>query len=739
VSYPDFLDWKAQSKSFEGLAAFQGTNANVSEPGLPTESIPQGRIAANTFSLLGVTPILGRDFRPEEDQGAGANVAIIGYRTWQQRYGGDAKVLGRSIRINDVPHVIVGVMAPGMQFPFSQEIWTPLFVTGPSSSMLRRDGRTSMAFGRLADGVTLEQAQAEMNVIAQRLEQVHPKEDKGFGILVRPYTGLFGDIRLLFLSMLGAVAFVLLIACANVANLLLSRAMTRSREVSIRAALGAGRGRIVRQLLTESALLAVFGTLGGLLLAFAGLRAFAMTVADRQLPYWMTFTMDAGVFAYVAGICAATTVLFGLAPAIHASKVDLSHTLKEGGRSATASRGRWISRSLVVTEVALALVLLIGAGLMIRSVQTLAALSAGLDDDRVLTMNIALSGGKYIDKKARIALLERLEPELLNTPGLEAVALASTLPQWGTAPVQFDLDGNDSVDPKDRQTVGNVEISTQYFDALGVPLLRGRTFEINEGRQGERVAIVNRLFVERFFGGQDPIGRRIRIYRESACEDPRQAWVRVVGEAANIKQNAPNSDQSEMAPLVYTPYLQDQEARFINIVARSAQQDAHALAVPLRDSIQKVADLSVNQVFTMPEHFERVRWFSRLFGTLFGIFAAIGAVLAAVGLYAVIAYGVTQRTREIGIRSALGASRRNIVGLIVNQGLKLSVIGLVVGLLAAFGVTRFMRSYLIGVTPTDPTTVVVMFILLGAVAIVASYLPARRAAAVDPVIALRSE
>jgi putative ABC transport system permease protein len=495
----------------------------------------------------------------------------------------------------------------------------------------------------------------------------------------------------------------------------------------------------VRQLLTESVLLAVFGTLGGLLLSLAGLQAFTLAVADQELPYWMTFTMDVRVFVYVGAVCAVTSVLFGLAPAVHASKVDLGHTLKDAARGITAGRSRWTSHLLVVTEVSLALVLLVGAGLMIRSFQTLSSMSAGLEDEHVLTMTIPLTGSKYVDRKARIAVLERLEPELLNTAGVEEVALASSLPMSWAPQVRIDLDDRESADPDDRPAVASVEISSQYFDVLGVPLLRGRTFQTNEGRQGEKVAIVNRRFVDEYWSGQDPIGRRIRIFLESSYEDTRQAWVTVVGEAGNIKQSSgayPNL--AEMEPVIYVPYLQDQESRALAVLGR-ARGDAHALAAPLRNAVQKVADLAVDPILTLPEYFARTRWIMRVFGTLFAIFAVIGLLLAAVGIYAIIAYAVKQRTHEIGIRAALGASQGSIVRLVVTQGLKLSVVGLALGLVATFAVTRVMRGFLIGVTPTDPVTIVTVSVLLSVVAVIASYLPTRRTAAVDPVIALRAE
>jgi putative ABC transport system permease protein len=454
----------------------------------------------------------------------------------------------------------------------------------------------------------------------------------------------------------------------------------------------------------------------------------------------MTFTMDYTVFGYITGVCVMTSVLFGLAPAVYASRVDLAQTLKESLRTSTGAAGQLVLRALVVAEVSLALVLLVAAGLMVRSFQTLAGMSADLEHGNVLTMQIGFGGSKYIESAPRVAVLEQLEPALVGTSGVEAVALASTLPLWFAPQWRFELDGQAaSIDPNDRPAVAGVEVSSQYFDVLGVPLLRGRTFTASDGRQGEKVAIVNRRFVDRYWPGQDPIGKQIRLVRESAWEDTRQTPVRVIGEVADVKQNSgPNSNPGELEAVLYVPLLQDQQARQTLILART-RGDAHALANPLRASIQKVIDVSVNRVLTLPEHFAEVRWFNRVFGLLFVIFAVIGSVLAAIGIYGVISYAARQRTHEIGIRGALGAERQTIVALIVREGVKLSLAGLVIGLLAVLAITRVMRSFLIGVTPTDPLTITIVFVVLVVIAALASYVPARRAASVDPVRAFRTE
>jgi predicted permease len=413
--------------------------------------------------------------------------------------------------------------------------------------------------------------------------------------------------------------------------------------------------------------------------------------------------------------------------------------LKESARGTTGAAGQLLLRALVVAEVALALVL-VAAGLMIRSFQTLAGMSADLEHSNVLTMQIGFGGSKYIESAPRVAVLEQLEPALASTPGVEAVAFASTLPLWGAPQWRFELDGQAaSVDPNDRPAVAGVEVSSQYFDVLGVPILRGRAFTTIDGRQGERVAIVNRRFVDKYWPGQDPVGRRIRLVRETAWEDTRQVPIMVIGEVADIKQNSgPNANAVESEPVLYVPHLQDQQSRGTVILART-RGDAHSLTNPLRTSIQKIIDVSVNRVLTLPEHFADVRWFNRVFGSLFVIFAIIGSTLAAVGLYGVISYAARQRTHEIGIRSALGAQHNTIVNLIVRQGLKLSLVGLAIGFVSALLITRVMRSFLIGVTPTDPLTIGIVSVVLAAIAALASYVPARRAASVNPIDALRTD
>ena len=745
ASYPDFLDWQAQSQSFEGLAAAQFSPQNITDPGLPMEYVTGVRVSANTFSLLGQKPLLGRDFLPHEDQVAGVGVVILGHSLWQNRYGGDPNILGRRIRINQADETVIGVMPPGMNFPYNNELWVPLVPSGPASSLVRRPARGLVVVGRLAEGVSLAQAQAEMNLVAERLEQEYPESNQGFGVLVEPYTDRFsaGTIRLLFYAMLGAVGFVLLIACANVANLLLSRSLTREREVSIRAALGASRGRIVRQLLIESILLGALGGAAGWLISMWGVRIFAAALPEWA-PYWLEFSMDYRVLGYLAAISVGTSILFGLVPALRLSKVDLTGALKEGARGSGSGRSRFLSRFLVISELALALMLLVGAGLMIRSFFKQYEMGADFEDQKVLTMWVVFAGRNYHAPESRLSVLERLEPALESVPGVEVAALSSNLPLGWALEWKLELEGQPPADPDQRPSIFGLEISPKYFEVLGIPFLRGRTFMSDEGREGRTAVIVNRRFADQNWPGEDPIGKRLRVVTEivgpdawSLIERGEQPWLTVVGEVADVKQANPN--RAEMDPLVYVPYRQTQQARGVAILART-QGDAHSLSGPLRQLVQSVNDqLPVTEIMTLPEHLARIRWFIRFFGSLFAIFAAVGLILAAVGIYAVMAYSVNQRTQEIGIRMAFGAQPNGILKLVVGQGLKLALIGVAIGLAGSFAVTRLMASFLVGVSATDPATFALVALLLAGVALLASFLPARRAARVNPMLALRTE
>ena len=730
VSYPDFRDWRAQAKTFKGLGALSARAMVIGDGNSSPDTVRGWSVSANTFSLIGQAPLLGRDFLPEEDRVGAAPACILGYTIWENRYGRDPNILGKTIRIDEVDTTVVGVMPKGMKFPLSSDLWTPLV---PTSEYEKRESRDMTVFGRLADGASLAQARSEMDLIARRLEQEYPKSNRGITFSVVPYNDQFngGQVRVVFLSLLGAVGFVLMIACANVTNLLLARSLARQREVSIRTALGAGRWRIIRQLLVESVILGVLGGAAGLLIARWGVRMFDLAVARINKPYWIDFRIDFTVFAYLAAVCLVTGILFGLAPAIQLSRVDLNSTLKEGGRgSSGGARSRWLTASLVVSEVALSIVLLVGAGLMVRSFLNAYQRTSGLHAERYLTMRIALPDKKYPDAAARTRFYEQLEPRIGSVPGTESAAIVTHLPLQGGNGWKIEIEGRPPVEEDKMPRTSGVIVSPSYFATLGIVLLRGRAFNSTDGLPDQGAAIVNQRFAARYWPGEDPVGKKLRIRW-----DGDRPWLTVVGISQDFRQRL---DTDELEPIVYVPYRGKPAGGFA-ILSRAAVPPT-SLTSALRKEIEAIdRDLPVFGVATLEENFEQARWPFRVFGSLFAIFALIALVLSSVGLYAVMAYSVTRRTQEIGVRMAMGASSGNILLLVLSQGLRQLGIGVAIGLAGAFGVARVLKTLLVGVTPTDPVTFVTISAVLVVVGAMACWLPARGAMRMDPTTALRYE
>ena len=729
VSYPDFRDWRAQSKAFKGLAAFSQTGFVISDSNAP-ERYDGPRLTANTFSLIGQKPMLGRDFLPEEDRVGGAPVCILGYSIWENRYGRDPNILGRNIRVNDVATTIVGVMPKGMKFPLNADLWVPLV---PTAEFEKRESRNVQVFGRLADGVPLSQARNEMELIGRRLEKDYPKSNQGITTSVIPYNDEFngGQIRIVFMVLLGAVGFVLLIACANVANLLLARSLARNREISIRTALGAGRWRIIRQLLVESVLLGLLGGAVGLLIAKWGVRMFDLAVANVGKPYWIVFRMDFTVFAYLGAICVVTGILFGLAPAIQLSKVDLNSTLKEGGRgSSGGARARYLSAVLVVSEVALSLVLLVGAGLMIRSFLNAYNRTSGLHAEQYLTMRLALPDKKYPDAGARARFYEQLEARLGTVPGVESAAIVTHLPMQGGFDWKFEIEGKPPVEDDKKSSVSSVVVSPAYFTTMGVALLHGRAFTNTDGLPDKGAVIVNQRFAAKYWPGEDPVGKKLRV-----LWDGDRPWHTVVGVSQDFRLRL---DHDEFEPVIYVPYRAKPMGGYA-ILARASVSPT-SLTSAVRKEIQAIdGQLPVFGVATLQENFMQQQWPFRVFGTLFAIFALIALLLSSMGLYAVMSYSVTRRTQEIGVRLAMGASSGNILLLVLSHGLRQLGIGLAIGLAGAFGLARVMKGLLVGVTPTDPATFAAISAVLIVVGVLACWMPARWAMKMDPTMALRYE
>ncbi|MDQ6828562.1 MAG: ABC transporter permease [Gemmatimonadota bacterium] len=728
VSYPNFVDWRANNRSLVGMTAFSGNSFNLAaKDGVP-EQIEGGQITWDTFQLLGVQPVLGRNFRAEEDRPNAERVAMLAYDLWQRRFDGDRAILGKTISLNGDTYTIVGVMPSGFGFPNTSALWVPLALD-PTQN---RGMHFLNALARLKPGVTMEKARADLASISRRLESDFPESNAGWTLsMVSLHEQNGGDYRSVLYIMMGAVAFVLLIACANVANLLLARATTRSREMAIRAALGAGRGRIIRQLLIESLAIAIVGGALGALLAVGFLKlVVAGTPPDR--PFWMVFAIDRDTLLYTLVLCLTTGLLFGLAPALQASGSALHESLKEGGRSGGSGAGRQRLRSgLVVVEVALSLVLLVGAGLMVQSFLKIQNVDPGFDRSNVLTMRVSLAGKQYDSTSARSAFYQQVLARAAALPGVQQAAMINSAPLSGNSNyTDFEVDGQTF--PVGRKPTAAVRgVSANYFKSLRVPLRKGRLFVDHETWDSSRVTIVNETMATRFWPGKDAIGQRVAFNGDTSANK----WYTIVGVVGDVHlrrlTSPPDNDW-------YLPYSA-MPRRTMTIMVRTSG-DAASLAPPMRDAVRSVdANMPVFSVRTMQSMYDASMWDRRLYGWMFAAFGGIALLLAAVGLYSVIAYMVAQRTREIGVRMALGARRADVVRLVLNRGLVLTGTGLLIGGVAAFAVMRTLKGLLFGVSSAEPLTFVGVAALLGAVAIAASVVPARRASTVDPAIALRNE
>jgi predicted permease len=747
ASYQDLEDWRAQAKSFAGLACFQQTSFNVTDSGHPPERTAAARVCANAFSLLGQPMHLGRDFLPHEDKKGAEPVVIVGYGLWKSRYGGDPGVLGRAVNINGVPATIVGVMPEGVRFPSNADMWQPLV---PDQNSARRDSRNMTVFARLAPGVSTAQAQAEMSGMAKQLAQQFPDTNKNIDAVVLTFNQRFngGPIKVMFLALLGAVGFVLLIACANVANLQLARSAQRAREVAVRIALGASRARVVRQLLVESTLLACIGGLLGLALSTVGVRLFDAAVEGAGKPYWIQVTFDPTVFGHLAVICLATGVLFGLAPALQVSKTNVNEILKESGRgNAGGRRARWLTSTMVVVELALTIVLLAGAGLMIRSFLKLYSYDLGAETSSVLTLRTGLPDQKYPKPEQRQVFYESLLTRLQAIPGMQVSAIASAVPFGGSEGRRLQIDGRPA--PADGQLprIAYITISSRYFDVVGTTIRRGRGFSDTDGTPGAEVAVVNERFVAQYFPNEDPLGRRIKLLTGDGRQPPppppagspappEPKWLTIVGVSPTIRQGNPQALEPDA--VVYVPHRMEAPG-FMSILARS-KVEAGTLTMQVRQAVQAIdPELPVFGVQTMNQFLAQQRWPYRVFGSLFAIFAAIALVLSAVGIYAVTAYAVTQRTQEIGVRMALGAQHGQVSWLILRQGLVQLAIGLTLGLGGALPLSGVLQTLVVQIPTKDPTTFVAIAAILTAVTVAACLVPARRATRLDPLAALRSE
>ena len=744
LSYPDFEDWRTQATSFEDIAIANGLDLTLNDTtGLP-ETLYAVQVSTNAFKLIGQRPILGRDFTTSDEAPGATHVAILSYALWERRYGKDPAIVGRTIRMGGIPAgsvsfrhassvltptTVVGVMAPGVSFPFKETLWVPLV---PTAMLQRREARGLwFAFGRLADGATIDSARIEMETIGHRLASSYPSTNQGIRPRVRTFKEAWAgpNATLIYGSLWGAVGFVLLIACANVANLLLVRATSRSREMTVRIALGAGRWRIVRQLLIESVLLSAMAGIAGWWLAAWSVRAYAVA---EGLGTNFDYAMDGRVLGYLVAISIGTGVLFGLAPASRLSSLDVNGALKDGGRGATGARGRRLSALLVIAEMALAVVLLTGAGVMIRSFLTVYTADLGVTTTDVFTIGVNLPTEKYPSAEAQIAFYDRLKPRLEAIPGVESITFSNTIPTWGALTLPYELPGAPLVDEQRRPTLSALIVASGYFRTMGAAVLAGREFTDADVASGVPVVIVNQRFAATIWPGEAPLGKRLRLFDGATPE----VWLTVVGVVSNIVQNDRTGRRTD--PLIYVPYRQ-KPRNGMTVLARTRVPPG-TLGTAFRREIQEMdADVPIIGVATLAARIASNYGSNRRNGALFVIFAAIALLLASIGLYAVVAHSASQRTQEIGIRTAMGARSRDIVALVLRQGMLPVSIGLAAGLAMAFAVMPFLRSQLVGVSPIDSISFAAASGVLALAAMLGCWIPARRAARVDPVIALRAE
>ncbi|HEV7505087.1 MAG TPA: ABC transporter permease [Thermoanaerobaculia bacterium] len=730
LSYLDYRDLREQSTSFAQTAAYTGRSITFSDSDEP-ERVVGGAISASLFPLLGVKPALGRHFREDEDQPGAPRVVLLSDEIWKRRFNGDPAIVGKTLLINAAAHTVVGVMPPRFQFPESELAWIPLT---PIVHDEVRALRSLAVLARLKRESGFEQGQAEVKGFVERLAAQNPDSHKGWSGRIVPLREEFSgrNMRLIVLTMMGAVICVLLIACSNVANLLLARATVRQREIAVRAAFGAGRVRLLRQLLTESVVIGLLGGGLGVFFAIWGLRWMELSIpTDKQPPFWIQFKIDGPVLLFTLGIAVVTGLFFGLAPALQAMKTDLHETLKEGGRGVGGSVRRNRLRSiLVVIQVAFSLLLLIGASLFVRSFLKLQEEKGGLRTDHVMTMRFYMPAGRFEKDEDMTLKVQDVVRRLETIPGVEAVSASNNIPLgFGGDEGRILVEGQDF--PKGEEPDIFYSATTPHlFQALDLKLTSGRTFTEAEGYRLSGVAVVNKLFAQKFWPGQEAVGHRFRLK-----DDKNSDWIRVIGVAPDFKNGSVNN---KTIPAAFLPYAYG-AAHNTGLTIRT-RFDPPQVVAPARKEI-RAADpsLPVFDVYTLEQIRQSGYWEFRLFGGMFTVFGAIALFLAAIGLYGVLTYSVSQRVREIGVRVALGAQGGDVLRLVIRQGMVLALVGIGAGLLLSFGATRVLASILFDTSPTDLVSFSAISALLAAIAAFASYLPARRALGVDPLESLRSE
>lgn len=728
MSYADLLDYRAQAHSLDALEGATDLEGVLGEAGNPPQPYHMERATTGIFSMLHIHPILGRDFLPSDAVPGAAPVLMIGYNIWKERYNSSPSAIGRAVRINEKAATIIGVMPKGFMFPTTVDMWMPLI---PTADDLKRDNRNLQAWGLLKPGTSMSAAQTEFDGIARRLATEYSDTDKNTGALVESFHERYngGNIKMVFILMLASVGFVLLIACANVANMMLSRAIGRQREMCIRASLGASRWRVMRQLLVESVLLSVLGGIAGLALAVLGVRWFDLATQNVGRPYWVQFTMNYTVFGYFAALCILSGVLFGLAPALRSSRPDLNMVLQQGGHSVGRHRGGKFTAVLVVLQFALTLVLLTGAGIFAHSLIRLFNANQSVPADQLMTAHIDFPQDRYKDVNAIQRFYDQLLPRIQAIPGVAHVAVVSNPPGLGSADNNIEIEHERVNDPAHRPAISFVAASPGYFATIGLPLLLGRDFNETDGTAHHQAAIFTLAAAQHFWPGQSALGKRFRFYDN---KNKPGDWITVVGVCANIAQDL---DNNQPRPLFFVPFRQEGWNGMALVVHATSNPTA-----AVRAAVQNLdQDLPLREVFVLSAAIEHQLWYLRLFGKIFMGFAFIALVMASVGIYAVLAQSTSRRTQEIGVRIALGATMSNILLLVMRSGFWQIGAGLALGLAAAIPAARLMASLPIGVSPTDPDVFVTVAAVLALVGLVACWMPARRAAALDPVRAIRYE
>ena len=727
VSPPNYLDWQKQTKSYSAIAAYSGDQINLTGEGEPQRLVGV-KATADYFKVYGVQPVLGRTFLPDEDAVGKKHVAVLSNPFWQRVFGSEKNVIGRAVQLNGEAYTVIGVAPPDFGQQSKVDVWTPMAFSAEERDSKYRGAHYLGVVGRLKPGVTVVQAKAELEVLAKQLARQYPDSNKGWGVFMMSMLDYsVRDVRVVLYTLLGAVGCVLLIACANIANLLLARATARHRELSIRAALGANRFRLVRQLLTESVLLALCGGAAGLLVANWGLAAL-LALAPEDLPRASGIQLDATVLIFSFLLSIVTGVVFGVAPAWLAAHTDMNESLKQGSRGSTDARGR-LRGALVVIEVAFALVLLGGAGLLARSFMRLTHVDPGFNPNNATVLRLALPEKKYEKNEQQVAFADALLEKLHVLPGVQEVGLTHTLPLLGDWVLTFEIAGRPKLAPSDLPNTNYYAVTPGYFHAMGIPLIRGRLFTPQDNAKAPRVAIINETMAKQFFPNEDPIGKQINVQNGP---DTFREIVAIVGD---IKQYGVDKETTAQT---YEPFAQH-PFNTLNVVLRSTGSPA-ALIGALRPAVYSIdKDQPVGTIRPLTEILSDTIAKQRFAMTLVAVFSIVALIIASVGIYGVMSYNVVQRRSEIGIRMALGAQTRDVLSLILGSGGKLVGIGLLVGLVATFLATRAMGSILFQTNAYDPLTLGAITLLLTAVALVACLLPAHRATRVNPTEALRAE